>query len=127
MGSGSRRLRTLRTRGGLEEVFDGGFVTPTPMPATDACLGTAGPSTSNMLRTGVAGLAVRPFWPSAAEFELAAPRAGPLLPSSMFMTSRRSSSSADSRDILVECHKDSGRFLRMKTSEFEKMISGLSS
>ena len=72
-----------------------GEVIPVLMPAIEPCLGRAGPM-SNMLLTGAAGLAVR-IGSGAPLVEL--PKfAG--LPSRRFITSRRSSSIADSSDIV---------------------------
>lgn len=101
MESGSKRLRTLRTLGGFEDLFGGGLVAPAPAlrPGPGVWLETAGPPISSILRTGAGGLAVRPFGPKAVEFAPLEPRVGPVLPSSMSITSRRSSSRADSRDI----------------------------
>jgi len=61
VASGSRRLRTLRTLGGFEDLFGGGLVAPSLRPGPCVWRDTAGPPISSILRTGAAGLAVRPF------------------------------------------------------------------
>jgi hypothetical protein len=73
-------------------------VTPAPWPAMDACRGAAAPAPmSSIERTGLcaaAGLAAR----LAAAGRLV--DRGALLPSSSSITARRSSSRADSRDMV---------------------------
>lgn len=74
---------------------------PPPVPAIEPCLGAAGPAISSMLRTAGAEIAVPAFCPIEDVVGLAGARVCVVLPSRMFMTSRRSSSSADSRDMLT--------------------------
>lgn len=70
-------------------------IAPVPVPVAEFGIGAAGPAISSILRTGLAVCLI------GEVVELAGARVCAILPSRMFMTSRRSSSSADSRDMLM--------------------------
>lgn len=76
-------------------------VAPVPVPVTEPGFGAAGPAISSILRTAGAALTGPAVCPIGEVVELAGARVCVILPSRMFMTSRRSSSSADSRDMLM--------------------------
>lgn len=81
--------------------FKADVVAPVPVPATEPGFGAAGPAISSILRTAGAALTGPAFCPIGEVVELAGARVCVNLPSRMFMTSRRSSSSADSKDMLM--------------------------
>ena len=93
---GSSILRTLLDPEGNLGVV--GLVIPTPVPAIEAWRGTGAAPMSSMLRTGdcaAAGLCAR-----ALGLPILLGRGAGVLPSSRAITSLRSSSRADSRDIV---------------------------